>query len=274
MKHIILATDFSDNAWRAMSYAAKLFSKTPCHYHLITSSRIPLNVMDGGSALDLDYVINNNDKSLADLLVKFKALSHHDSSTFKREALIGNTSQSINSVIEAIDDINSTITVIGSHGESGMADKLLGTTSTSILSNCTSAVLCVPEKCSLDMPKKFLLASDNNIIDKTKSLKSLSALISSLNGELLVANVRKNEEVFTEDSPEKIMADHFFKEVPRSFHNLEGKSVSDELIYFSNTEHVDLIVLLRKDDHSFSRLFKDSNIKTLNFYGKKPILVI
>ena len=41
MKHILVPTDFSDNAWNALKYGIELFQKTKCTFYLVHINPIP-----------------------------------------------------------------------------------------------------------------------------------------------------------------------------------------------------------------------------------------
>ena len=42
MLHNLLPTDFSDQSWKAMSFASQLYRDTPVHFHLIHAVPVPV----------------------------------------------------------------------------------------------------------------------------------------------------------------------------------------------------------------------------------------
>ena len=48
MKNILIPTDFSDNAWNAITYAINLFKKKECTFYLVNV--LPVTAYTGGEA--------------------------------------------------------------------------------------------------------------------------------------------------------------------------------------------------------------------------------
>ncbi|HMB61517.1 MAG TPA: universal stress protein, partial [Eudoraea sp.] len=59
MKNILIPTDFSRNAWNALSYATSLFKKTRCTFYIVHIDPIVHNEYGDGIARESPELVEN-----------------------------------------------------------------------------------------------------------------------------------------------------------------------------------------------------------------------
>lgn len=273
MKNVILPTDFSDNAWKAMSYAAQLFHNVPCNFILLNTFSIPHSYAEVGVMPNVEPVREDSESGLQKLLVQFKELDHADNSTFRTVAKFASL---VDAVSEIEDESDGDCTVVmGTKGANGLGETFLGTMTSHILNNVKSPVICVPNAAELSAPKHLMLALDSEGVDKMDDILLLVDIANQHQAEVKVVNVPVGEEeILGEDSAEQYIVDHYLKKIPHSFHTLQGNYKEDLLTQFAERNKVDLIALIRRDKGFWKNLFHQSLTKSMTFYCDMPLLIL
>ena len=157
MKTILLPTGFSENAWRALSYAASLFGAEPCTYILLNTYSVQM----ANSLVDVDDFYKEMHGDSMDELKKleedFKNLDIHPSSVIEIKSESGYL---VPEIIQIEESRKIDFVVMGTRGTSGPGEYFFGTNASEALSKCTCPVICVPLTAQLDLTKEILFAID------------------------------------------------------------------------------------------------------------------
>lgn len=174
MKHIILPSDFSGNAWKAMSYAANLYHDTPCKFHIINTYSLPTAFAGtGGVVLPADPVplSQNSEKKLEKLLKQFKDLEHHNLSEFELKSTYGSVTVALQILEEGLE--STPVIVMGTKGAAGLGKFFFGAIAADVIKKCNSPVICVPDLADLGTPKHIMFAMDDLIISSQNEVQPL-----------------------------------------------------------------------------------------------------
>lgn len=131
-KHILLPTDFSDNAWSAVVYALKLYAEQECTFHFIHSTKMKVSTMSNFSNRLLKVMTENALKDLQDIkdmATKTNANANHDF-----DIIISNHDL-LTAMEIAIKKFNIDLVVMGTKGATKAKDRFFGSNTVDIIKN-------------------------------------------------------------------------------------------------------------------------------------------
>jgi nucleotide-binding universal stress UspA family protein len=275
MKHIILPSDFSENAWKAMSYAAGLYHNTPCKFYIINTYSLPTSFAGtGGINLPVQDMSMGKEsaKQLEILLKQFKDLDHHDLSTFETKSTYGSVIVAIKNLEEGLEV--TPIVVMGTKGATGLGKFFFGSTTTDVIKKCKSPVVCVPNLANLGTPKSVMFAMDDLVISSQSEVQPLIELAEEWDSKIATVHINDSKNVPADKTPEEIVSDYYLNRVEQSFHNIPGKNIEDELMHFAEVNEIDLIAMIKRDQGFWNNFFSTSLTENMAFYSKIPLLIL
>lgn len=273
MKKVILPTDFSDNSWRAMTYAAQLYSNIPCQFYILNTYNVPHGYTDVGVIQNFEPLKEESEEGLALMLGRFNELDHHKDSTVETISRFASLVDTINELEKK--DPNSFVVVMGTRGATGIGELFLGTMTSHVIEHTSSPVICVPNVAALSVPENIMLAVDKDGVDRRSEVEPLLQLAQDRNAHIKVVNVPENEEVlFGQDSPETFVIDHYLDGVSHSYYNLSGEYKEDTLTASAEKDKVDLIAMIKRDRGFWKNLFHRSLTKSMSFHSDIPLLIL
>lgn len=273
MKRVILPTDFSDNSWKAMSYAAQLYSKTPCTFYILNTYTVPHGYNDVGVIQDFEPLRESSEEGLKTFLTRFRELEHHDDTKFE-------TISKFASLVDTIRDMEKKnpgehIIVMGTRGVTGIGELFLGTMTSHVISNAQSPVICVPNSAEMNVPKNIMLAVDNDGVDRKEEVQPLLEIVDASEAVIRVVNVPVDEEaLFGADLAEQFVIDHYLNDVEHTYHSIEGDYKEDTLTKFAKANRMDLIAMIKRDRGFWKNLFHRSLTKNMSFRSDIPLLIL
>ena len=178
--HIILPTDFSDNAFSAALYALKLYNNEQCTFYLLNTWMFT----NSGSrtyitSTYLDRLQEETSQKLEEHKVlleeKSNKANHEFRTIFSKEPLV-------NTIKKAIKDQDINLIIMGTKGATGAKEFLFGSNTVNIINkvkNCP--ILVVPDGYEFITPKKIAFPTDYNRFygEELVYIKQLSKLYNS-----------------------------------------------------------------------------------------------
>ncbi len=273
MLHILLPTDFSDQSWKAMSFAAHLYSNKSAQFHLIHAVPVPIAQSEVAVIPDMSEFLKDAEIGLNQWQQKFLDLEHHDESSFMSTVHLGSLADVISKLETQF--INNTIIVMGTRGASGLAELFLGSTTTHLISHSTSPMIIVPEAAELQPIQQAILAIDEVGINHKREIQPLIDLLDKRDCVLKIVHVQSNNEMVLEaGSQTQLRVDHYLSGIDHAFDTLEGTYREDALTLYATQHKANLIVLLKRDRGFWGNLFHRSLTKSMAFYGDIPMLIL
>lgn len=273
MKQIILPTDFSDNSWRAMSYAAQLYHNEPCQFTILHTFHVSQNFSEVSIAVDVQSLQKDADKSIADMTERFRELDHHEDSRIDSFAKFASLVDVIQDLEEK--DPSNTVIVMGTRGASALGELFLGTMTSHVLKHSKVPLICVPNEAEMKLPKKIMLAVDQDGVDRKDEINTLIELAQQHQSEVSVVNVpMEKDALFGEDLAEKFVIDHYLDEIPHTYYNLPGEYKEDVITLFAEQHKMDLLVFIKRERGFWSNLFHRSLTESMAYHSDKPMLVL
>lgn len=273
MKHILIPTDFSENAWTATVYALKLFTNEQCVFHLlhsapVKSSRISsfsnklTRVMQENAVNDLKHLLERVEKTYANPNHSFKiSTSTHDIEQ---------------AVAIAVENHDIDLIVMGTKGATGAKEIFLGSNTVEIISNLSKCpILAIPTGIEYKKPENIGFSSGFKRLYNSTELDEIKNLISLYNSKLNVFHIQTNEELDTSQKENLDSLQMYLKNVETNYTEItQYTNITDEIIDLINTNKIDILTMIKYKHSFFENLFREHVITNLGHQLTIPFMVI
>lgn len=274
MKTLLVPTDFSETSNNAIDYAVEIARATHAKLILFHVYHVPVITTEAVVAIpefkELEqYALDNLKRTERTIQIK------HGSTVvtecickcgFPVEEIKGFTKE------HKIDLI-----VMGMKGAGRLAEKLIGSVTTSMIQESTCAVMVIDEHVRFKSPKKIVLACDYLKTENKSILKPLKQLADLFNAHVYILNVVTH----SESSPNviKTVPNHDKLEnsldgIEYSFHYLQSEDVIRGINTFVEERKMDMVVMLPRKHSAFKTIFSEPNTKQMAFHSKVPLLTL
>lgn len=273
MKTILVPTDFSDGAFKAIEYAIKFANDfggkiVICHAFELPAQGI--NVM-----IDISAELEKNAKvelQKLEYIINERKLS--DNISIEYIALLGDLNEVILTLTE---QHNADMVIMGTKGESDLASKLFGTNTVSAIKKCKIAVLVIPAKAEYRKVKNIAFAIDYLRPADDKTLKVLRDIALYNNAKLSLVNVHTDGEIGEFMTSVKDMQAWYEKElegVDVDFVFVENYAIEDGVFEFIRHNKSDMLAMITRKHSFFDKIFRKSISEELALHTGVPLLTM
>ncbi|MGO3183568.1 MAG: universal stress protein [Aequorivita sp.] len=278
MKKILVPTDFSNNAYSALCYVAKLYSKEPINITVLHSfsdeiDKLTSRVDIGRSENITNKLYKQSDDDGVQLLEKLEKDAPKQQHIYDVISTPSPLHKAINKLV-ATEGYE--LVVMGSKGRTGAEEVLMGSTTTKIVKTLEGCpLLIVPSEVDFVMPSDIAFASDYNEFYSLSKLKPITRLVRQYNSQLHIVNVgseadleekqKQNLEKFRNDLTEY---DTEFYFIPKE------ENISKTLYSFIDDKNIDLFTLIYHKHNFIKQLFREPVVSRVGKHLYVPTLVI
>lgn len=269
MKSILLPTDFSDNATRAIRYALVLFGKD-ARFTLLNTYEMP----HSGATMLIsiaDVLKSESESRLKSELQNFIDDFPHLIGQIDTVSVMGVPESVVKDLSEEKDY---DMVIMGTKGASGVKEVLVGSVASNVMQNVSCPVLAVPETATLSVPNKIVFAVDDTLLNEGVFPTELASLVRRFDAELMVVNVipegeksSVGSEVGNTRKPTSV-----YKGVKHSFHFVESNDLNEAIATFAKYHKADMLAMVTRKTDFFSKLFGRSTTKKMMQHIEVPIL--
>jgi nucleotide-binding universal stress UspA family protein len=276
MKKILFPTDFSDAADQAFVYALQLASKLDAELlvlHIWHPSGVAEEYMTAsleGIYRDLDLA---NFENFRDEIPHLREMAANNGLEQVSMTFLLDSGLADECIIQAADDNEVDLIIMGTRGASGLRRIFLGTTTAEVMENAHCPVLGVPEKGTFDPSISTIVFSVNFEPAEQEALQKVLAFAEAFDADIYCLHVdvsHTHELTRRMDSWKAPFADH-----PRlHFQVIDGNDTRKEILSFVEQNEVDLLAMLIHKRGFFEELFNLSYTKQLAYHAHLPILAL
>ncbi len=269
MAHILLPTDFSENALNAALFAVQLYGDKGNVYTVLNSYMLPRgaattmwsidDLLAKGSVEGLDEFKTRLEKELAGRRPEIRVLSEH-----------GDLPNVIGRFQDPPD--RPELVVMGTQGASGLKEVLLGSNTADVIKRTDLPVLAVPEQARYRTPRRIILADDGGFVDRNM-LKVLLDIARWSQAEVMIVRVM-NEESTVENDESGSVYDELLGAIPHSHHYISAENVITALHDLADQSDADMVVVIHRHRGLFDQLFHRSTATRLAMHTHIPMLVL
>jgi len=267
---IILPTDFSTSANKALEYSILLCQKTKAHLSILHINQIALidaSMPPESYQLFVSEIEKFVDEGFEELKNKLK----NTAISYSLESKYGFISDEICDYSEAE---NADLIVMGTTGASGLNEILIGSNCASVIGRSSIPCMAIPANANLKDFEKIIYATDYNE-PEFPAFSRLLYFAELFNAEIDVVHVEsENDHYFNSEN-------NFFKknkstiQYPKiNYTNLPEGKTADVINQYIADNNADLLVLAKHNRNFFERLMHRSLSKKMAYHIHLPLLIL
>ncbi|MEP2278609.1 universal stress protein [Maribacter sp.] len=265
MKKVIIPTDFSLNAQKAIDYALDLFKNETCTFYILHGYH---------NAPSSEMSKSATQKTL-DILIKSLELQNEDQD-FYFEGIL-KTESVINLTNHTQNIINADFVIIGTKGSSALSQIFIGSNALDLIEHLeNSALIIVPPEYKNSSAKEIVLATDYKHRFTNTELSPVLKMVNLKETTLNIAHVKTEETLSNEQISNKELLKNELKKTKHHFFEIE---LQDNVAYTlyqieKENQNIDTMVILKTKHGFFKQLLRENIIKNLSAKTKIPLLVL
>lgn len=273
MKTILVPTDFSEGAFKAIKYAAQ-YAKD-YNGKLIICHAFDLPAQGVNVMIDISTELEKNAKvELQKLEFKINESGIAEGIEIEYVALLGE----LNDVLRTLrEQFNAELVIMGTKGESDLASKLFGTNTVNVIKNCKITLLVVPSKAEYKPVKNIAFAIDYLRPTKNNILSSLRDIALKNDAKLSLVNVHTDGEIGEFMASVKDMQAWYVEQlegVDVDFVFVENYAIEDGVFEFIRHNNIDMLAMITRKHSFFDKIFRKSISEELALHTDIPLLTM
>jgi nucleotide-binding universal stress UspA family protein len=276
MKTILIPTDFSDNAWHAISYAMNFFKDENCTFYLLHTYSPAFYRMDyavGGPSFSaipdvgVDISLMGLEKTVADIEEAYGNPKH----TYEIVSSFNTLTDEIRDLVEKkpID-----LVVMGTQGASGAKEVFLGSNTVFVIRKATVPVMAIPEKVKYHPIRNILFPSDYLSRYSPEALKPILYIARMHQARITLLHVIEEGGFSSGQKENKAHLERHLEELEYETVELEGALMPDAVLEYTEAHPVDLLVMMNRKHSFLERLMLRQNIDRIGFQVQIPLMVV
>jgi nucleotide-binding universal stress UspA family protein len=273
MKNILVPTDFSENAGKAVEFAAVIAGSWNATLTLLSVYTPAVSRYNMISPLLVDEIA----QAKKEILEKLQLTAGTVKEVYPGvtcHTTVG-TGETVEGILEAVDAVKADLIIMGTQGASSIEKVLLGSNAADIIEKAECPVLVVPGGTEIHMPKNIVFATDYAYSD-IEGARLLTSMARVFEATITFVHVTKNEEDI--DDELKVI-EKFTEEIKSAtaYPNINFKILSDNTVFMGLDSIVenaatDLMALSTRRRSLFEKLYNPSLTKKLAQYTQIPLL--
>lgn len=276
MQKILVPTDFSNNALKALTYASEIAQKTGAGIYL-------LNVIEPTINMATMQADSSKEKVVNEISEKLNFSLQTVAKVYPSVKVIPNLSGGavIASILDYAKKEKMDMIVMGTKGAGGLKQLIMGSVASGVVSKTKIPVLTVPASYEMEKPGAVLFATNQfeKNTDLLKQLIYLSTLLSATIHAVVFkdTNGDKNADlIYNEEQLSDYI--HFLKDTfPDADFKaalLEGNDFEFAIDQYCNVHEVELIAMVTYPKSFLEKLLGKSVTQKMTFHSTIPILAI
>ena len=276
MFKILLPTDFSDNAWNAISYAMEFFKNEQATFYLLhtyTPAFYRMDYMLGGPSFSAIPDIGV-DISLAGLENTVEQVNK----TFNNPKHIVKTISAFNLLSDEINEVSVEkdidLIVMGTQGATGAKEIFLGSNTVFVLRKALIPVLAIPEAYRFKKIEKMLFPTDYWTAYKQEDIDNIKGFAAIHGTEITVLHVKEEYDLNETQIANQEHLKKCLEGMPHGFEEKKGALMPDAVIDYTIEHNYQILAMMNRKHSFMERLLHKQNVDQIGFHTPVPFLVI
>ncbi|MDV7139817.1 universal stress protein [Maribacter sp. TH_r10] len=264
MLKILLPTDFSANAQKAIDYAFQLFKKEECTFYVLHAYHDAPSAPK--SRTDLE-------KELEQLVENMRINEQHPKHRFKSVFMVDSVVNALN--VTAIDNAIDYI-FMGTKGSTSLMNVFMGSNTVRAIKQVHACpIIAIPLDFDNTTPKQIAFANNFRHRFIPEELSPLIKMAKLWNATVSIIHIYSKKELDEDQKLNKEVLINILKEIKTVFHEVQmDVSVTSSLVRFEK-EHskMDMVALLKTKHGFLHKLLSEPVIRKIVFNTEVPFMV-
>jgi nucleotide-binding universal stress UspA family protein len=275
MKTLLVPTDFSETANNALDYAGQVALAAKARIVLLHVNQLTYVSPEAPLFIPVDTNAEENAKELLD---KNANTIRKKYGTMIQVDRVFRTGFAVEEIMLLANELKPDLVVMGMQGAGFLAEKLIGSVTSSVIEQSKYPVLVIGKNTSFKQLKNIVFAYDYVQLKNKKVIDPLKNLAQLFNAHIYILGVNPPmEEVAVpkiEEAAAGIRLDHLLEENAHSFHYAENEKVIEGIQDFVASKNADLVAMVPHRHSFFNKLFHEPNTKKMAFHTSTPLLTL
>ena len=276
MKKIILPTDFSYNAYNAISYAMNLLKDEEATFYLLNTYTPAIYQTE--YLLHSPGQIGLGDIYQSESINQLEELKKQLEKEFKnpKHTLIPHSAFNIlvDEVSAMVASEEADLVIMGTQGATGAKEIFLGTHTVHVIKKATCPVIAIPADFDYEIPKKILFPTDYEVEYSEKQLTGLLNLSKIHNSSIEVIHISSGYDLTDLQLQNKAKLEKILEEIPHLFHDLPNQEIITGINNFQLENKMNMLAMIQNKHTFLESLFIEPVIKKIGFHVSIPFMVI
>ena len=276
MKKILLPTDFSANAWNAITYALALFREEECQFFLLNTYMPALYRVDyamGGPAYSgiPDPNVENSLTGLENTVKDIQRQYGNPKHSFETLSAFNLLTDEIQDVVarKAIDFV-----VMGTQGATGAEKILFGSNTVFTMRKADVPILAIPEHYRFKPIDNVLFPTDYLTRYKVDELSPLFSLLRLHKAKLTILHFVEDQDMTVSQTEHMQFLNECFEGIDHTFKNVHHQFMPNAIHDYIDTHDFDMVVMMNRKHSFLERLLLRQNVDSIGFDVKIPFLAL
>ena len=276
MRKIILPTDFSENAFNALKYAAELFKYERSDFYLLHAYADEIYNTEGLLTQEFmdefkETTRKNSEQELEKIRSRITELFPNPRHKFYVIASFG---MLIDEVNDLVDRENADIIVTSTRGKTDDRKMTFGSNTLQIIKYVQCPVLSIPEKYEYNDPKKILFPSNYMLPYQKRELKLAGDLARVFGSEIHMLYISHFPlESFRQKDNQLAIKEQFY-DVKQEFHQVDEQEKTQAILTAIKDLEIDLLILVNSRHSYLENVLYQSTLDKIGLHPKIPFLVL
>jgi len=276
MKKIILPTDFSYNAYNAISYAMKLLKDVEATFYLLNTYTPAI--------YQTEYLLHSPGQIGLGDIYQSESLDHLDKLQKRLQREFKNPKHTIlthSAFNILVDEVSSMVTneeadmvIMGTQGATGAKEIFLGTHTVHVIKKAACPVIAIPADFEYKTLKEILFPTDYEVEYSEEQLRNLLDLAEMHNSRLRVIHISSGYDLTEYQLQNKTKLEKILEKIPHLFHDLPNQEIITGINNFQLKNKMNMLVMIQNKHTFLESLFIEPVIKKIGFHVSIPFMVI
>lgn len=276
MRRILIPTDFSENAWNAVSYGIQFLWEKSTVY-LLHVNALPVYSGAGSSITASSRLLEEsrameNRLAMEKLLAQIKGVPILDGHAFVPLTL---TDYLVEGIKREVEDRQIDLIIMGTKGASGIRKMAVGSNTGDVITRVKCPLLAVPENSVYQRPTEIAFVTDYEMGYDFRILDDLLSVVMAHKAWLRILHVQRKGEGLSElQRANRNLLDDYFQEVPHTFHRIHNSQLDAAIQCFVESREIDMLAMVAKNLNFFERILFRPTVEEVSYHTDIPFLVL
>ena len=276
MRKIIIPTDFSENAYNALRYAAELFKYEKSEFYVLHAYADEVYDFDGVITSEFleEYKKTVKEKCDRELEKTLDRIKHQYSNPKHSYHSISAFGLLIDEVNDLAEKENADLIITSTRGITNDKKLTFGSNTLQIIKYVQCPVLSIPENFRFTDPQRILFPTNYLLPYQRRELKLVGGIARSFCSEIHMLYVSKLSEITLRQKDNKEAIFEHLYDVKVHEHQEEDLEKTEAIQKLIDELNIDLLILVNSRHSYLENILYSSTIDKIGLHPKIPFLVL